>query len=85
MTDIISHSTSHPRILAGVVVSTKMKKTVVVEVERRVKHPVYGKYLRRHKRYLAHDEAGVCQLGDKVKIRETRPLSRAKSFVVVQN
>lgn len=79
MTSLISH----PRTLSGVVVSAKMKKTVVVEVERRVKHRVYGKYLRRHKRYLAHDETGGCQMGDKVKIRETRPLSRHKSFTVV--
>ena len=74
---------THPRTLAGVIVSTKMNKTVVVEVERQVKHPVYGKYLRRHKRYLAHDETGKCQLGAKVQIRETRPLSRRKSFIVI--
>jgi len=74
---------SHPRILSGIVVSTKMKKTVGVEVERQIKHPIYGKYLRRHKRYLAHDETGECQLGDRVKIRETRPLSRQKSFIVI--
>ncbi|MFH1170521.1 MAG: 30S ribosomal protein S17 [Candidatus Vogelbacteria bacterium] len=74
---------THPRTLAGVVVSTKMNKTVVVEVERQVKHPVYGKYLRRHKRYLAHDETGKHQLGDKVQIRAVRPLSRRKSFIVI--
>ena len=74
---------THPQILAGVIVSTKMNKTVVVEVERQVKHPVYGKYLRRHKRYLAHDETGKHQMGDKVQIRETRPLSRRKSFIVI--
>ena len=76
-------SNSKPKTLNGVVVSTKMKKTVVVEVERRVKHPVYGKYLRRHKRYLAHDEAGQCREGDKVEIKETRPISRHKSFAVI--
>lgn len=67
----------------GVIVSNKMNKTVVVEVERQVKHPVYGKYLRRHKRYLAHDEIGKCQMGDKVQIRATRPMSRRKSFIVI--
>ncbi|HEY4476420.1 MAG TPA: 30S ribosomal protein S17 [Candidatus Paceibacterota bacterium] len=74
---------SHPKTLSGTVVSIKMNKTVVVEVERLVKHSVYGKYLRRHKRYLAHDEAGKRHEGDKVEIKETRPMSRRKSFVVV--
>lgn len=69
--------------LTGVVVSAKMKKTVVVEVERLVKHRMYGKYQRRHKRYLAHDEEGKCCEGDKVEIKETRPMSRRKSFIIV--
>ena len=68
--------------LEGVVVSAKMQKTVVVEVNRYVKHPKYGKFMRRSKRYLAHDEQGH-QEGDKVKIRETRPLSKNKHFIVV--
>ena len=71
------------KTLNGIVVSAKMKKTVVVEVERLVKHRRYGKYIRRHKRYLVHDESGKCREGDKVEIKETRPLSRHKSFVIV--
>lgn len=74
---------THPKTLRGIVVSTKMKKTVVVEVERLVKHRVYGKYLRRHKRYLARDESEKCQMGDRVTIIETRPYSRRTAFRVV--
>jgi small subunit ribosomal protein S17 len=62
----------------GTVVSTGMDKTVVVAVERRVKHPRYKKYIRRKKKYLAHDEEGLSRVGDQVKIVETRPLSRRK-------
>ena len=76
-------SVTHPKILSGLVVSTKMKKTVVVEVERLIKHPVYGKYLRRHKRYLAHDETGQHREGDKVAIVETKPYSRRTTFRVI--
>ena len=62
----------------GTVVSTGMDKTVVVAVERLVKHPRYKKYIRRKKKYLAHDEEGLCGVGDQVKIVESRPLSRRK-------
>ena len=71
------------KTLQGTVVSTKMQKTIVVEVDRFVKHPKYGKYFTRSKRYLVHDENGVGKLGQKVEIRETRPLSRRKSFTLV--
>lgn len=71
------------RTLDGVIVSTKMQKTVVVEVKRYVKHPKYKKYLTQTKRYLAHDETGARQEGEKVTIRETRPMSKNKSFIVV--
>lgn len=74
---------SKSKTIEGVVVSAKMQKTVVVEVNRYVKHPKYGKFIRRSKRYLAHDEAGHKE-GDKVTIKETRPLSRHKHFVVVK-
>ncbi|MEK7504850.1 MAG: 30S ribosomal protein S17 [Patescibacteria group bacterium] len=70
------------KMLTGVIVSTKMAKTAVVEVSRLVKHPKYGKFLRRSKRYLAHDEAGH-QTGEKVTIVETAPLSKRKHFRVV--
>lgn len=69
-------------MLTGVIISTKMAKTVVVEVSRLVKHPKYGKFLRRSKRYLAHDEAGH-QAGEKVTIVETAPFSKSKHFRVV--
>lgn len=70
------------KTLQGTIVSTKMQKTVVVEVKRFVKHPKYGKYISRSKRYLAHDEAGH-KLGEKVEIKETKPMSRHKHFIVV--
>jgi small subunit ribosomal protein S17 len=64
----------------GVVVSAKMDKTVVVEVDRLVMHPLYQKYLRRRSRFMAHDEKNACKPGDRVRIRETRPLSRHKRW-----
>jgi small subunit ribosomal protein S17 len=66
----------------GRVVSDKMDKTVTVLIENRVKHPLYGKYVLRSKKYHAHDEANQYKEGDKVEIQETRPLSRTKSWVV---
>jgi small subunit ribosomal protein S17 len=68
----------------GVVVSDKMQKTVVVEVERFVMHPMYQKYLRRRSRFMAHDEKDECKIGDRVAIRETRPMSRHKRWAVTQ-
>jgi small subunit ribosomal protein S17 len=68
----------------GIVVSDKMDKTVVVLVERRLKHPIYKKYITRSKKFLAHDEKNECQIGDKVLIMETRPLSRRKRWRVVE-
>lgn len=70
------------KLREGVVVSDKMDKTVVVEVERFVKHPLYKKYVRRRKRYKAHDEHNRCSVGDRVLIAETRPLSRDKRWRV---
>jgi small subunit ribosomal protein S17 len=66
----------------GVVVSNKMDKTVVVVVERLVRHPQYQKYLRQRARYKAHDEQNKCQIGDRVRLVETRPLSRDKRWAV---
>ncbi len=71
------------RVMQGVVVSDKMDKTVVVKVERRVKHPLYKKFVRRSKKYAAHDENNACKAGDIVKIRECRPLSRRKRWEVL--
>ncbi len=66
----------------GTVVSDKMDKTVVVLVETMVRHPLYEKFVRRRKKYLAHDEDNECKVGDKVLIEETRPLSRRKRWRV---
>jgi small subunit ribosomal protein S17 len=67
----------------GVVVSDKMEKTVVVAIESRTSHPKYGKIVVRTKRYKAHDEENKCKVGDRVRIEETRPLSRTKRWSVV--
>ncbi|MCP3876334.1 MAG: 30S ribosomal protein S17 [Desulfobacteraceae bacterium] len=68
------------RELIGLIVSDKMDKSVVVQVERFVQHSVYKKYMKRHKKYHAHDEKNECSIGDTVKIIETRPLSKLKRF-----
>jgi small subunit ribosomal protein S17 len=68
----------------GIVVSDKMDKTVVVQVDRLVRHHFYKKYVRRRAKYLAHDESNACQVGDRVLIRETRPLSKTKRWQVSQ-
>ncbi|MEO6984170.1 MAG: 30S ribosomal protein S17 [Paralcaligenes sp.] len=72
------------RMLIGKVVSNKMNKTVVVQVERRVKHPVYGKIVMRSNKYKAHDEQNQYNEGDTVEISEGRPISRDKSWTVVR-
>jgi small subunit ribosomal protein S17 len=69
---------------AGQVVSTKMDKTIAVSVERLVKHPTYGKYIRRTTKLLAHDADNECQEGDTVSIKPCRPLSRRKSWMLVR-
>ena len=71
------------RVMQGVVVSDKMDKTVVVNVERRFKHPLYKKFIRRTKKYMAHDETNQSKEGDVVSIRETRPLSKNKRWEVI--
>lgn len=68
----------------GIVVSNKMAKTVVIEQRRRVPHPVYKRYITLTKKYYAHDEGQVCQVGDFVRIMETRPLSKMKRWRVVE-
>ena len=67
----------------GVVVSDKMDKTVSVAIERKIKHPVYGKYIRRTTKLLAHDERNECRQGDTVAIAECRPMSKRKAWQVV--
>ncbi|NNC73413.1 MAG: 30S ribosomal protein S17 [Sphingomonadaceae bacterium] len=71
------------RVLTGVVVSDKSDKTVVVNVERKLKHPLYGKIMRRSKKYHAHDEANEYSEGETVRIEETKPISKLKTWAVV--
>ena len=71
------------RVLQGVVVSDKAAKTIVVLVERRVMHPIYKKIIKRSKKYMAHDENNDAKIGDRVRIRECRPLSKRKCWEVV--
>jgi small subunit ribosomal protein S17 len=70
------------KVLSGVVVKAAMKDTATVEVERYVKHPKYKKYMRYAKKYLVHDPGNTAQVGQKVQIRETRPISKRKHFVI---
>ena len=72
------------RILIGTVTSDKTDKTVTVKVERKVKHPLYGKIIRRSKKYHAHDEANAYHVGDTVRIEETRPISKTKTWAVIE-
>ncbi len=74
----------HKNEKVGEVVSTKMSKTIVVEVFRTIKHARYGKYLKRVNKFVAHDEKGTAKLGDKVRIRECRPLSRTKRWTLAE-
>ncbi|MCC6279751.1 MAG: 30S ribosomal protein S17 [Saprospiraceae bacterium] len=69
---------------SGVVVSNKMDKTIAVQVERRLMHPIYGKFVKRSKKFFAHDEENTCKIGDKVRIMETRPLSKKKRWRLVE-
>lgn len=72
------------RTLTGKVVSNKMDKSIVVLIERRVKHPVYGKYVSKSSKLKAHDEENVCKIGDTVTIAESRPLSKSKTWTLVK-
>jgi len=77
------HERGYPKTRVGVVTSNKMQKTVVVKVERRVKHERYGKYVTRQMKYKAHDETSQAQVGDRVRIAETRPMSKDKRWRIV--
>ena len=80
----MSENVTKLRTITGRVVSNKMDKTITVLVERVVKHPVYGKYIKRSTKMMAHDEQNVCQEGDVVAIASCRPLSKNKTFKLVQ-
>ena len=73
------------RVLTGVVVSDKAEKTITVKVESSVMHPIYKKYIKRHKKYAAHDENNSYKVGDVVEIRESKPISRTKCWEVISN
>ena len=73
---------SNKRQVVGTVISDKMDKTVVVQVERTVKYPLYHKYIKRRSKFSSHDEGNACQVGDKVLITESRPISRTKKWRV---
>ena len=79
----MTESSKSVRTLSGRVVSDKMDKTITVLIERRVKHPMYGKYMTRSSKVHAHDESNECRVGDLVTVRETRPLSRSKTWMLV--
>ena len=68
----------------GVVTGDKMQKSITVVVQRRFKHPVYGKFITKSKRYIAHDEKDTCKMGDTVKIAETKPISKRKKWRLVE-
>ncbi|MBI5234084.1 MAG: 30S ribosomal protein S17 [Deltaproteobacteria bacterium] len=71
------------KTLVGTVLTRKMDKTVVVSVERLTKHPLYGKYIKRSKKYMAHDEKNHCSINDRVVIAQTRPISKLKNWRVI--
>ncbi len=86
MSETTTHlaSKGNGRVLKGTVVSTKMQDTITVAVERYVMHPKYKKFMRRTKKFLVHDKGNTAKEGDKVEIRETRPLSKRKHFELVK-
>ena len=82
MTEIVKKPSKKTRI--GVVSSNKMEKSITVLVERRLRHPIYGKYVKKTKKFMAHDETNDCNIGDTVKIMESRPLSAKKRWRLVE-
>ena len=84
MTQTETNQTSKARQVTGSVVSAKMDKTITVLVERQLQHPLYKKYIRRSTKMHAHDEENACKEGDKVVIEECRPISKSKSWRLVQ-
>lgn len=80
MSESNTSAQGHRKVRTGRVVSSKMDKTIVVLVERMIQHPLFGKQLRRHKKYYAHDEENTSKIGDTVRITECRPLSKTKRW-----
>ncbi|MDB5237734.1 MAG: ribosomal protein small subunit ribosomal protein [Candidatus Kaiserbacteria bacterium] len=81
----MENTTNTGKTFEGVVVKSAMKDTVTVSVERYVKHPKYKKFMRLSKKFLVHDEGNTAQVGEKVTIRETRPISKRKHFIIVKS
>jgi small subunit ribosomal protein S17 len=81
---MIEQKTTGGRSVVGRVISDKMHKTIVVQVERKVKHRVYGKYMNRFSKMYAHDDMNACKIGDLVLIKQSRPLSKTKHWVLVE-
>lgn len=70
--------------LVGVVTSNKMEKSITITVERRIKHPIYGKFVKKSNKFMAHDEKNECNIGDVVRVMETRPLSKSKRWRLIE-
>lgn len=84
MTEQTIDQTATNRTITGKVISNKMNKTIVVQIERKVKHPLYGKYVRRFTKMYAHDEENACNIGDVVVIKQSRPISKTKCWKLVE-
>lgn len=84
MSEIQVETRGRRKIRIGLVTSNKMDKSITVSVERKVKHPIYGKFLKKTTKFMAHDEKNECSIGDIVKIMETRPLSKTKCWRMVE-
>lgn len=80
----LDEQNSSQRTIIGKVISDKMDKTIVVQIERKVKHPLYGKYVRKFSKMYAHDADNTCKIGDLVLIQQTRPLSKTKRWMLVE-
>lgn len=81
---IVAADNQAKHIIIGRVVSDKMDKTIIVQVDRKVKHPLYGKYVRRFSKMVAHDEENKCRIGDVVSIKQSRPLSKTKRWILIE-
>lgn len=79
----MTNNESNPKILVGKVISNKMKKTIVVQVERTVKHPKYGKIIKKRAKFHAHDESESANIGQVVRIRESKPISKTKHWCLM--
>jgi len=81
---MVQENSSQPSRVIGRVVSDKMHKTIIVQVERKVKHPLYGKYMKRFSKMVVHDEDNTCKLGDLVLIQQSRPISKTKHWMLIK-